>query len=169
MSFDKAFELLMVNEGGNLPDGGYVNNPSDSGGETKYGISKRAYPNLDIAALTEDDAKATYQRDYWDANHCDDMPWAVGWMLFDCAVNHGAHIAIKWLQGALSLPADGILGGHTLFAATGASAPLTLARDMTLARDDFAATLPNYISFKRGWKKRFLTTLIGAVQWTPAS
>ncbi len=169
MSFNKAFELLMVNEVNGMPDGGYVNDPADPGGETKYGISKRAYPDTDIAGLTEDDAKAIYQRDYWDPHHCGDMPWAVGWTLFDCAVNHGAHEAIKWLQGALSLPVDGVLGPHTLAAATVVSEPVAAVRDMTLMRDEFAATLPNYASFKRGWKKRFLNTLIGAVQWTQAS
>jgi lysozyme family protein len=169
MTFDKAFELLMVNEVNGMPDGGYVNNPADPGGETKYGISKRSYTDVDIAGLTEDDAKAIYQRDYWDAHQCGDMPWPVGWTLFDCAVNHGAHAAVKWLQGALSLPADGVLGLHTLAAATAVSEPLRVARDITLARDEFAATLSNYATFKHGWKKRFLNTLIGAVQWTIAS
>ena len=169
MNFDKAFELLMVNEVNGMPDGGYVYNPADPGGETKYGISNRAYPNVDIAELTEDDAKAVYQRDYWDAHHCGDMPWAIGWVFFDCAVNHGAHEAIKWLQGALSLPVDGVLGPHTLAAATAVSQPVAAARDITLARDEFAAALPNYPIFRHGWKKRFLNTLIGAIQWTPAS
>ncbi len=169
MNFDKAFELLMVNEVNGMPGGGYVNNPDDPGGETKYGISKRAYPDIDIAGLTEDDAKAIYQRDYWGAHQCDTMPWAVGWVFFDCAVNHGAHMAIKWLQGALSLPADGVLGQQTLGAVARVSDPISAARDITLARDEFSATLSNYPTFKRGWKKRFLNTLIGAVQWTQAS
>lgn len=42
MTFDKAFEKLIGHEGG------YVNHPDDPGGGTKYGISKRAYPNVDI-------------------------------------------------------------------------------------------------------------------------
>ena len=29
-------------------EGGYVNDPADPGGETKYGISKKAYPTVDI-------------------------------------------------------------------------------------------------------------------------
>jgi len=169
MSFDKAFELLMVNEVNGMPDGGYVNDPGDPGGETKYGISKRAYPDVDIAGLTQDDAKAIYQRDYWDPHHCDAMPWAVGWVFFDCAVNHGAHEAIKWLQGALSLPVDGVLGPQTLAAVGRVSDALSAARDITIARDEFASVLPNYQTFRRGWKIRFLNTLIGAVQWTTAS
>jgi lysozyme family protein len=43
MTFDQAFERLIGHEGG------YVNDPRDPGGETKYGVSKRQYPNVDIA------------------------------------------------------------------------------------------------------------------------
>ena len=59
MSFDRIIEFTLQEEGG------YVNNPADPGGMTKYGISKRSYPNLDIANLTIDQAKAIYERDFW--------------------------------------------------------------------------------------------------------
>ncbi|KWT77357.1 glycosyl hydrolase 108 family protein [Candidatus Magnetominusculus xianensis] len=52
-------------------EGGYVNDPDDPGGETKYGISKRAYPSLDIKSLTIEDAKRLYRRDYWGRASCD--------------------------------------------------------------------------------------------------
>lgn len=48
-----------------LREGGYVNDPKDPGGETKYGVSKKAYPNLDIARLTVDEAIEIYKNDYW--------------------------------------------------------------------------------------------------------
>ena len=54
ISFDKAFEILIGHEGG------YVNHPDDPGGETKFGISKRSYPDVNIAALTLDDSKLIY-------------------------------------------------------------------------------------------------------------
>ena len=47
-------------------EGGYVNHAKDPGGETKYGISKRAYPHLDINNLTLDEAEAIYRLDYWE-------------------------------------------------------------------------------------------------------
>ncbi len=58
--FTKAVEDLINNW-----EGGYVIDPSDPGGMTKFGISKRAYPKLDIASLTRDEAVAIYYRDYW--------------------------------------------------------------------------------------------------------
>ncbi|MFX6884101.1 glycosyl hydrolase 108 family protein, partial [Acinetobacter baumannii] len=59
MNFDQAFDRLIGNEGG------YVNNPADPGGETQWGISKRAYPNVNIRDLTREQAKAIYRRDVW--------------------------------------------------------------------------------------------------------
>jgi lysozyme family protein len=55
-------------------EGGYVLDLDDPGGETKFGISKRAYPALDIAHLTRDQAVAIYFRDYWQKYHLDTIP-----------------------------------------------------------------------------------------------
>ena len=51
MTFDEAFDTLIGHEGG------YSNDPRDPGGETRYGISKRAYPDVNIATLTLEQAK----------------------------------------------------------------------------------------------------------------
>ncbi len=85
--FDSAFAIVVGLEGG------YVSDPKDPGGETKWGISKRAYPDLDIANLTLEEAKAIYQRDYWDLCGCDSYPWDRALCLFDCAVNQGPSFA----------------------------------------------------------------------------
>lgn len=79
-------------------EGGYVNDPRDPGGETKYGISKRAYPDMDIAALTTQQAAAIYRRDYWQRAGCDDLPPAQAAALFDAAVNAGAARARRWYE-----------------------------------------------------------------------
>ena len=63
-SFDEIIEVVLHHEGG------YVNDPKDPGGETNYGISKRAYPDVDIKNLTEDGAKDIYRRDYWEKYRC---------------------------------------------------------------------------------------------------
>lgn len=85
MTFDDAFVFVIGHEGG------YVNDPADKGGETKYGISRRAYPNVDIKALTLDGAKGIYYRDYWLAANCNLYPSAVALAAFDCAVNLGVY------------------------------------------------------------------------------
>mgnify|MGYP003398824534 FL=1 len=110
MSFDRAFELLIGLEGG------YVNDPNDPGGETKFGISKRAYPALDIVSLTAADAKRVYRRDYWEFVSGDALPWPLSYFVFDAAVNQGAAPAIRMLQQALGVEADGVIGPQTLAA-----------------------------------------------------
>ena len=112
MSFATAIERVLSEEGG------YVNDIRDAGGETKYGISKRAYPSVDIASLTLDDAKAIYKRDYWDACRCDELPDRIAAALFDSAVNSGRGPAVKWLQQALNVTADGVIGTMTAAAIT---------------------------------------------------
>jgi len=81
--FLPAFQIVVGIEGG------YVNDPRDPGGETKWGISRRAYPDLDIAGLTLEQAQQIYLRDFWDACGCDVLPWERALCLFDAAVNQG--------------------------------------------------------------------------------
>lgn len=78
-------------------EGGYVNDPDDVGGETKFGISKNAYPKLDIANLTEAEAARIYKRDYWDRINADKLPANIREMAFDAAVNQG----VAWTRKAL--------------------------------------------------------------------
>jgi len=79
-------------------EGGLVNNPDDPGGLTKYGISQRAYPNLDIANLSVADAMAIYDRDYIQpvAARVDDDRML--WLVADAAVQHGLSRALEWLD-----------------------------------------------------------------------
>jgi len=79
-------------------EGGYTNDPHDPGGETNLGISRRAYPTLDIKSLTEQDAMAIYHRDYWIKAGCDDLPCPMDWVVFDTAVNMGVKKAKVILQ-----------------------------------------------------------------------
>ena len=147
MSFDRAFQITVGVEGG------YVNDPADPGGETKYGISHRAYPDIDIKALTLDQARDIYRRDYWQAASCDRMPERIGHLVFDCAVHHGVKTAIKLLQRALRVADDGEFGpvtrGQLLARDTGETASLLMAE-----RAVYMTTCSAWPTFKRGWLKR---------------
>lgn len=81
--FLKAFELVVGSEGG------YVFDPRDPGGETKYGISKRAYPELVIKDIQIEDAQKIYYRDYYQKVGADDLDFFMSYPLFDTAVLHG--------------------------------------------------------------------------------
>ena len=109
-------------------EGGYVNNPNDRGGETKYGISKRAYPNVDIKNLTLDKAKKIYYNDYWFNIKLDYIDnYNIQLELFDTAVNMGQYKAQTILQESLNLlnrnernfkdlAVDGVIGKNTILA-----------------------------------------------------
>lgn len=112
-AFDDALKITLKWEGG------YSDNSHDPGGETRFGISKRAYPDLDIENLTEDEAREIYRRDYWDAVSGDLLPPGVSTVVFDCAVNLGPNRAVKFLQLAVGAKADGVIGPLTLAAIAG--------------------------------------------------
>ena len=106
--YDQCFTKIISAEGG------YVNDSTDPGGETNFGISKRAYPNVDIKNLTLEQAKLIYKNDYWDKVRGDEISYPLNLFMFDCAVNQGVSVAIILLQKSLGIPQDGILGVQTL-------------------------------------------------------
>lgn len=102
-------------------EGGYVNDPLDFGGETNFGISKRAYPNLDIKGLDRETAIGFYYRDYWCKFSGDKIVnQAIAEELMDSAVNMGWCRSVKFLQEALNLLTgselliDGLVGPKTI-------------------------------------------------------
>lgn len=145
-SFNRAIDRILAHEGG------YVNDPKDPGGETNYGISKRAYPNEDIKALTRDKAKVIYRRDYWDAIKGDQMHPAVAFQVMDAAVNHGVSWASKTLQRAAQVTVDGKVGPKTITAAN--ANPRRTIDQFNDYREAFYQKLPTFGRFGRGWLAR---------------
>ena len=96
-----------------------MNDKNDRGGETKYGISKRAYPNVDIASLTIDDAREIYFKDYWKKNRVEELTKDIRFCYFDMCVNMGGSRACKILQKTANakgenLSVDGRIGKNTI-------------------------------------------------------
>lgn len=152
MTFDEAFEILLGHEGG------YVDHPNDPGGATKWGISKRSYPNEDIRNLTKDRAKTLYKRDFWDRVRADELPAAIRFDVFDGAVNSGPGRAVAWLQAAVGAKVDGALGPQTM-AAVQAAEPLGVLARYNGHRLEFMASLKTWPSFGRGWARRIAGNL----------
>ena len=136
-------------------EGGYVNHPSDPGGETNFGISKRAYPHLDIRNLTQGDAIAIYRRDYWNPINGDHLPPAVAIYLMDTAVNIGVSRAIRMLQRVVGVAEDGIIGVKTIDAVRATPNALQL---LDAARLAYYRRLPTFATFGRGWTRRAAET-----------
>jgi lysozyme family protein len=152
MTFDQAFDRLLGHEGG------YTFNQADPGGETKFGISKRSYPNLDIKALTQEQAKSIYMHDYWQPCRIELLPEDMQFDMFDAAVNSGRVQATKWLQMAVGADVDGVLGPKTFNACAGAK---DISKRFNGYRLQFMSALPAWNTFGRGWANRIAKNLIG--------
>ncbi len=176
MNFDKAFELVIVAEGG------YVNDPKDSGGETILGISRKAHPtwsgwkyidkykerghdSKSITQLAKEPngevwplVKALYRGAYWDACRCDELPDLHRYPLFSCAVNCGAWRAAIFYQRALGMPDDGVIGVNTTKAARRYRDQDGVLREFldtwTNFYDQVVAKRPDQARFLKGWKNR---------------
>ena len=159
MTFDDAFALLVDPQ----HEGGYVNNPADPGGETKYGISKRSYPAEDIANLTLDRAKLLYQRDFWGPAGCDGLPDSLKFEMFDLAVNTSSpgnpKTAIRILQQAVGSFVDGLLGPKTLQAVQSMDQSRALRRLQAL-RLQYYTGLASFSTFGKGWTNRVATNML---------
>jgi lysozyme family protein len=84
---------------------------------TKWGISAKSYPALDIASLSREQAVALYNKDFWAVIGGDDLPPRAALAVFDSAVNQGVDAAVRLLQVALGIVVDGELGPQTRAAA----------------------------------------------------
>lgn len=155
MNFDEAFAEVIGVEGGYTPGIG------DPGGETKFGISKRAYPGEDIKDMTLERAKEIYARDYWGPAGCDALPDAAKDQVFDMAVNSGVKTAIRTMQHTVGVVADGILGPNTLQAIQSMPGPRFIAR-FNGSRLAYMTSLPNWPESGKGWANRVALYLLQA-------
>jgi lysozyme family protein len=154
--FKQAVAKTLIREGGAT----FSNYPDDRGGPTKYGISQKAYPNVDIANLTEDQAKDIYKKDYWDRVAGDQIRLqSIAENLFDTAVNMGVISATKLAQMTLDVAVDGKLGPATLQALNALDEKKFLS-DFTLAKIARYAAICNHdrtqSKFLLGWINRSL-------------
>ena len=145
--FDDVFERVIGHEGG------YSADSNDPGGETKFGISKRAYPKLNIAALTLEDAKVIYQTDYWDKIMGPSLPQPIDEFVFDFAVNSGVQAAATALQGAVGALRDGRIGPKTIEAVK-RTPGRNILRLLFVERAMVFALSPKDNLYGRGWFAR---------------
>ena len=133
--FNEALALTKNNEGG------YSNNPSDSGGETYKGISRNNWPHwngwlqIDHIKSTygtdahtinqygaqdpvlQNDVDVFYKANFWDVNNLDKFnDQQIANSVYDFGVNSGTGRAARVLQGVLGVTQDGQIGSGTLSA-----------------------------------------------------
>jgi lysozyme family protein len=154
--FDRAVELVLWIED-RSGRGVVTETAGDRGGLTKWGISSRAYPGLDIRNLSRAGAIELYRRDYWDRIRGDELPPALAISAFDAAVNQGVAAAVKDMQRAVRVKVDGELGPVTLAALRRANTTELLRRFGAKRIKRYAATSAEQLeSFGDGWFMRLL-------------
>lgn len=155
--FDSIIPRVFPAEGGYLsPE--QAAEQGDPGGETHWGISKRAYPNIDIRALTKAQAIEIYRRDYWVTIHGEDLPHPIAYAMLDAAINSGWQKSIMWLQRAVGVADDGKFGPITKKAVTSASTADVMLL-ISAERLEFMTKLSNWPVNSRGWARRIAANL----------
>lgn len=169
-TFEHAIEAVMKKEGG------YVADPDDAGGETNFGISKRRYPEIDIAALTREEAIALYRRDFWNPiyEHLEPQACATKLLELTLHLRHGEQrpyyetdmLGVRLVQQALRMlgdmivSVDGRFGPQTLQAIKLESWPALLAAIRVQQCRHYVAIVdaaPVQRKFFLGWIRRAMT------------
>ena len=147
-------------------EGGYSNKAADHGGPTDEGVTQATYdnylakhglPSRPVSGITAPEVQDIYSSLYWLPAHCAELPIRLGICHFDWAVNHGVEGAIKTLQEALSVTADGIFGSLTRAAIQGQPEAEIVAEYLKLRREWYEADAkenPDQAEFLTGWLNR---------------
>lgn len=153
-NFEACLAVVLTHEGGRS------DHPADPGGATMKGVTLSTYrqhrpgaTKADLRAITDAEVRTIYRRGYWDAVKGDDLPAGLDLVAFDAAVNSGPRRGAQWLQAALGVAADGIVGPKTLAMAKAAD-PKAAIMLACAARLLFLQGLSTWQTFGKGWKSR---------------
>ena len=154
-NWDRSFDLMLASEGG------YGNHPSDPGGMTNLGVTKRVWEEWvgresnekEMRSLTKEMVEPLYKRKFWDACRCDDLPLGIDYLVFDMAVNAGVGRSAKLLQQCVGVSVDGMIGPITITAVKSKD-PEELIEKFSEARELFYRGLKTFDVFGRGWLNR---------------
>ena len=160
-NFDECLKMLLHHEGG------YVNHPSDPGGETNLGVTKKVYQEWggtkDMKDLTVEDVAPIYKKEYWDRCKCDDLESGVDWVVFDWAVNSGTGRSAKAIQKICGASQDGAIGPKTLALISKQNTEYVI-EEFGKIRQDFYESLKTFDTFGKGWTRRNKETTAKALE-----
>jgi|TARA_R110000824_G_scaffold5594_2_gene25787 lysozyme family protein len=154
-NFEQCMGWLLEHEGG------YVNHPSDPGGETNLGVTRAVYEQYagrqvmdgEMQGLTHDDVYPIYKENYWDRVRGDELPSGVDWSVFDWGVNSGTSRSAKALQRIVGVEQDGGIGPMTL-QAVAEMEEAEIIEQMHYVREKFYRSLSTFDTFGKGWLRR---------------
>lgn len=153
-------------------EGGYVNNPSDPGGETNFGISRRFIDSVgldvkNIKALTKTRARKIYAEHFW-LGFLDELADPVlALQVFDFGVNAGTSRSTKLLQASVGAYQDGAIGPKSLAAVAKHETKemrRRFALRVLLYYGSIANNRPELRQFQKSWIHRALDNLLAEVK-----
>lgn len=151
---EDALPFVLSNEGGSK----YTNVPGDAGGPTKYGITLatlagwRHHPVTaeDVKNLTYAEATAIFKAHFWDAMALDMVKsQPVATALFDCAVNRGVGVSIRYRDEVV-----GTLGYKHLNDVPPPAFMQAFERKCEAGYRAIVASRPSQVKFLKGWLNR---------------
>jgi lysozyme family protein len=152
-NFEECLNLVLKSEGG------WVNHPSDPGGETNLGVTKRVWeeyvghPVDSLKKLTKDDVAPLYELKYWRPCYCEVLPRGLDFIVFSMGVNAGPGRSVKLLQQSIGCVPDGVIGPRTreLISSSNGS---TLIAKFSETRREYYRSLKTFPIFGKGWLNR---------------
>lgn len=171
-NYDSALKRVLAHEGG------YVNHPEDPGGATNQGVTQRVYdayrsrqnlPQRSVKLISPAEVATIYRTQYADKVRFNDLPLGVDYVVFDGAVNSGPAQSVKWLQRAVGVEADGVIGNVTLHAVADFPDHDLLIELMCERRMAFLRSLRTWKTFGRGWTSRVQQVGDAGQDWASGS
>jgi len=152
-NFQECLDLVLKSEGG------WVNHPSDPGGETNLGVTKAVWeeyvghPVKTMKDLTKDDVAPMYELKYWRPCYCEVLPRGLDFVVFSMGVNAGPGRSVKLLQQSIGCVPDGVIGPRTRELISASNSANLIAKFSETRREYYRA-LKTFPIFGKGWISR---------------
>jgi lysozyme family protein len=152
-NFQECLDLVLKAEGG------WVNHPSDPGGETNLGVTKRVWEEYightveSLKKLTKEDVAPLYELKYWRPCYGEVLPRGLDFLCFSFGVNAGCGRSVKLLQQSLGLVSDGVIGPRVMQKLR-ESNTTDVIKGFSESRREYYKSLKNFPIFGKGWISR---------------
>jgi len=154
-NFKECLDLVLKSEGG------FVNHPSDPGGMTNLGVTKRVWEEYTgheadektMRGLTPEKVAPLYEQRYWRPTYCEVLPRGLDFLVFSMGVNGGPGRAVKLLQQSLGCVPDGIIGSTTMGLIKQSNVADLIAK-YSDTRRTYYKSLKTFDVFGKGWLNR---------------
>ena len=152
-NFQECLDLVLKAEGG------WVNHPSDPGGETNLGVTKKVWEEYightveSLKKLTKEDVAPLYELKYWRPCYGEVLPRGLDFVVFSMGVNAGPGRSVKLLQSSIGCVPDGVIGPATRGLISDSNSATLIAK-FSESRREYYRSLKNFSIFGKGWLNR---------------